>query len=127
MTASPTDKTEARLDTVLAEGSFEGKEGIETTGTYRIGRTGTDLRLVLQDGFQTEAGPDLYVVLSPQGPEEAAGQNVMNGAALRVDSLRSLSGPQTYDLRDDLQLRRFASVAIQCIEYSHLYGTAGLE
>lgn len=123
----PTEEEGARLDTVLAEGSFGGKEGIETAGSYRIGRAGTDLKLTLQNDFQTESGPDLYVVLSPTSPEEATGENVMDGAALRVDSLRSLGGQQTYDLQDDLALEPFASVAIHCVQFSHLYGTAKVD
>lgn len=115
------------LDTILAEGSFQGKEGIETAGSYRIGRAGTDLKLILQEDFRTETGPDLYVALSPKHPEEAVGENIMEGVALRVDSLRSLRGRQTYDLEDDLDLAPFASVAIQCIQFSHLYGIAELD
>lgn len=121
------DERNAELDTILAEGSFDGKEGIKTSGAYRIGRVGDDLRLVLGDNFQTESGPDLFVVLSPQSSDEATGENVLDGAAVTVDSLRSLKGQQTYDLRDDLDLSPFGSVAIQCIQYAHLYGTAALD
>lgn len=51
----------------------------------------------------------------------------MDGAALRVDSLRSLEGKQTYDLRDDLDLEPFGSVVIQCLKFSHLYGAAEVD
>ncbi|MFB6231050.1 MAG: DM13 domain-containing protein [Salinibacter sp.] len=122
-----TENEEARLDTVLAEGSFEGKEGIETSGTYQIGRSGSDLKLVLGEDFQTETGPDLYVVLSPKRPGEATGENVMDGSAVRVDTLSSLTGKQTYDLQDGRDLKPFDSVAIQCIQFSHLYGAAELD
>lgn len=117
-------QTEERV--VLAEGSFEGKEGISTSGTYQIERSGQNLRLVLGESFRTEPGPDLYLVLSSKSPDEATGENVMEGRALKVDSLRSLEGPRSYDLPDDLDLEAFSSVAIQCIKYSHLYGTAKL-
>ena len=122
-----TEKEEVRLDTVLAEGSFEGKERIETSGTYQIGRSGSDLKLVLGEDFQTESGPDLYVVLSPEGPGEATGENVMDGAAVRMDTLDALEGGQTYDLQDGRDLKPFDSVAIQCIQFSHLYGAAELD
>lgn len=118
---------DARLDTVLVEGTFDGKEGITTSGSYRIGRNGDDLTLVLEDDFQTEDGPDLYVVLSPISPEEATGENVMEGAALKIDSLRSLAGRQTYDLAEEQSLDTFESVAIHCIQFSHLYGVAELD
>lgn len=127
MKDAPTDERGPRVDTVLAEGPFQGKEGIETAGSYQIERTGTDLKLVLGKDFQTESGPDLFVVLSPKTPGEAAGKNVMEGTALKVDSLRSLEGKQTYDLRDNLDLEPFGSVVIQCIKFSHLYGAAEVD
>lgn len=121
------EEEEAQPDTILAKGSFDGKEGIETSGAYRIERADGDLKLVLAEDFQTESGPDLFVVLSPHSPEETTGENVLDGAAVTVDSLRSLGGRQTYDLRDDLNLEPFDSVAIQCIQYAHLYGAAALD
>ncbi|MFB6273584.1 MAG: DM13 domain-containing protein [Salinibacter sp.] len=122
-----TAKDDVRLDTVLVKGTFVGKEGITTTGSYRIGRTGSDLKLVLGEDFRTEKGPDLYVVLSPKTRDEATGENVMEGAAVRVHALRSLKGQQVYDLADDLDLKPFNATAIQCIQFSHLYGAAPLE
>lgn len=122
-----TEKDGASLDTVLVRGSFQGKEGIKTSGSYRIGRSGPDLKLVLGEDFQTESGPDLHVVLSPKSPGDATGENVTSGAATKVAPLRSLKGQQAYDLQDDLDLKPFDSVAIQCIQFSHLYGVAKLD
>jgi len=121
-------KSNAPPDTVLTTGTFEGKEGISTSGTYEIGYSGEgeDLVLVLDEDFQTESGPDLYLVLSPKGPDEANGDNVLDGSAKRIDSLRSLQGKQRYDSADDLDLGTFNSVAIQCVQFSHLYGVAEL-
>lgn len=116
----------ASLDTVMVTGAFEGKEGISTSGTYEIGRSGEDLILAFKESFQTESGPDLYVVLSPKGTEEAAGDNVLDGSAKRIRALRALEGKQRYDLKDDLGLASFNSVAIQCVQFSHLYGVAEL-
>lgn len=116
----------ASPDTVLATGTFEGKEEISTSGTYEIGRSDEDLVLTLSENFQTQSGPDLYVVLSPKAVDDATGDNVMEGAAQRIDSLHALSGEQHYDLADDLNLESFNSVAIQCVQYSHLYGAADL-
>lgn len=116
----------APLDTVWAEGTFEGKEGINTSGTYKIGQSDENLVLELSDDFETESGPDLFVVLSQKEAAEATGANVLEGSAHRVDSLRALTGKQQYDLADTLDLESFHSVAIQCIRYSHLYGIADL-
>lgn len=123
-----TEETEstASLDTVMATGTFDGKEGISTSGTYEIGQADEDLILVLTEDFQTETGPDLYVVLSPKEADDATGNNVLAGSAQRIHSLRALSGEQRYDLADDLDVDSFSSVAIQCVQFSHLYGAADL-
>ena len=122
-----TSMTSASLDTVITDGMFKGKEQISTSGTYDIGRSGQDLMLRLKEDFQTESGPDLYVALSPKASGKATGNNVMDEPAIRVDSLRALEGAQLYDLPDDLDLTVFNSVAIQCVQFSHLYGVAKLE
>lgn len=119
-------KAEARADTVLANGSFEGKEGIATSGSYRIERENGNLQLVLGSDFQTEDGPDLHVVLSPTPSDKATGENVMEETTVTVGALDALEGEQTYDLQDDLALDPLESVAIHCIQFSHLYGVANL-
>lgn len=102
------------------------KGGQHTSGSYRIERSGEDLRLVLSDDFQTDEGPDLHLVLSPTGVAEAENESAMAEGALVVSALRSLAGGQTYDLRDDLELEAFRSVVVHCIEFTHLYGAAEL-
>lgn len=111
---------------VVAEGTFSGKEKMATSGTYHIQKRSGALRLILEGDFQTESGPDLFVVLSSQDPETATGGTIMDEPAVTVDSLRSLSGKQTYHLDENLDLELYQAVAIHCIEYDHLYGTAAL-
>ena len=111
----------------IATGRFVSKGGQETTGTFRIVRVEDDLRLMLDDDFVTDEGPDLHVILSPTKTATASGDNAMaDETAQVVAPLSSLSGAQQFDLPDDIDLRSFQSVLIHCIRFSHLYGAAPL-
>lgn len=108
--------------------AFTGKEGQTVHGSYRIKDHNGGLRLMLDDAFKSDSGPDLHVVLSPVAPGEATGANAMaEGKAFVVGKLGSLAGAQTYDLPTDMDLSAYRSVLIQCIKYSHLYAAAPLE
>ena len=45
---------------VLAQGQFVDKGGQQTSGSFRLERAGGDLRLILEDDFRTDEGPDLH-------------------------------------------------------------------
>ena len=124
---TPSPGSEAEEATVVAEGSFVDKGGQQTLGSYRIERVGEDLRLVLSEDFRTDDGPDLHVVLSPTEVAAAENETAMAEGAEVVSPLQALTGAQTYDLQDDLDLGVLRSVAIHCIEFTHLYGAAALE
>ncbi len=110
---------------VVATGQFDGKSGEQVSGGYRIERSGGHLTLVLGADFQSSAGPDLHVVLSPMLP--AAVQNataLADGAAMVVAPLRAQQGEQRYALPDTTTLARHRSVLVYCVRYTHLYGAA---
>jgi len=111
---------------VVATGSFVDKGGQHTSGTYRIERADGDLRLVLSDDFATDEGPDLHVVLSPTAVEDAENETAMAEGATVVALLGALSGGQTFDLPDELDVAQFRSVVIHCVQFTHLYGAAPL-
>lgn len=110
----------------IATGQFVDKGGQNTSGSFRVERTGTDLRLVLSSDFQTDEGPDLHVVITPTSVPEAGNDNAMAEGAEVVGKLGQLAGEQVFDLRDDLELDRYNAVVIHCIEFSHIYGAASL-
>ncbi len=125
---SKTDSSPNADTTVVTEGTFEGREGEDASGNYRILRIGDDnLRLILADNFSVSDGPDLYVVLSPKGFDDVSGTNVLDGDAKTLNELKAPSGSQEYDLADDLELSTFNTVAIQCIEYEHLFAAAEMD
>lgn len=119
------DTSDPATDTVLARAMFVDKGGQSTDGFYRIERTAAgDLRLVLENDFQTDAGPDLHVLLSPLPVDEAGNGNANGPGARIVAPLMHTSGGQVYDLPDDLPLASFQSVLIHCVQFSHLFGAA---
>lgn len=112
---------------LIATGQFASRGGQETSGTYRLERVGEYRRLLLADDFQTSEGPDLHVVLSPTSFDAADDDNaVVEGAAV-IDTLSALQGKQVFYLSDSLDMSRFQSVLIHCVEFTHLYGAAPLE
>lgn len=114
--------------TVRYHAAFTGKEGMAVQGAYRIKDHDGVLRLILDDAFKSDDGPDLHVVLSPVEPGEVSGSTAMaEGKAFVVGKLASLTGNQTYDLPADMDLSAYQSVLIQCIKYAHLYAAAPLE
>jgi hypothetical protein len=112
---------------LMASGTFVNKGGQETSGTYRLERAGDYRRLLLQNDFQTDDGPDLHVVLSPLPAEDLDSENATANGAAVLDSLSALQGKQVYYLPDTLDLEGYRSVLIHCVDMSHLYGAAPLE
>lgn len=113
--------------TVVAEGRFEGRRRYDTSGGFTIERAGGDLSFILKDDFETEQGPDLWVVLSPVDTSRVSAQNVETEGAVVVDSLRSVAGRQTYALRNGTPVDSLMSVALHCREFDALFGVAPLE
>lgn len=112
---------------VVAEGSFEGRQQHDTSGSYTIERAAGNLSLTFNDDFETVEGPDLWVILSPVDTSSVSDQNVENEGAVVVDTLRSTAGRQTYALRSGVQLDSLRSVAIHCREFEALFGVAPLK
>ena len=110
---------------VLATGTFVDKGGQMTSGAYRIERASGDLRLVLDEAFRTDDGPDLHVVLSPHAVADAGNANATVGGLI-VARLMAEEGAQTYRLPDDVDVTDYRSVLVHCVQYRHLFGAAPL-
>jgi len=112
-------------DVVLVRSMFVDKGGQSTDGYVRIERTASgDLRLVLENDFKTDGGPDLHVLLSPLPVADAGNTNANGPGARIVAPLMHTSGGQVYDLPDDLSLAAYKSVLIHCVQFVHLFGAA---
>lgn len=111
--------------TVLFAGDFVDKGGQTTRGAFRIEQTTDGRRLVLTEAFRTDGAPDLHVVLSPLTVAEAGNTNATAGSAI-VAPLKARAGVQLYPLADTLDLERYRSVLIHCVQFRHLFGAAPL-
>ena len=114
----------ATLDT-LYTGAFVNKGGETTGGAYRIEQAEGSRVLVLDDAFFTGSAPDLHVVLSPLTVEAAGNGNATDGSAI-LAPLKARTGLQRYPLPDSIDLGRYQSVLIHCVQYRHLFGAAPL-
>lgn len=114
----------ATLDTLYA-GAFVNKGGETTGGAYRIEQSEEGRVLVLDEAFFTGSAPDLHVVLSPLAVEAAGNRNATDGSAI-LAPLKARTGLQRYPVADSLDLARYRSVLIHCVQYRHLFGAAPL-
>ncbi len=112
---------------LIATGEFVNKGGQQTSGSYQIVQRGDQQVLILSDNFQTDEGPDLHLILTPVETAAAENENVMaEGNGLVIAPLKALSGQQEYKIPAGTSLEQYQSVAIHCIEFTHLYGAAPL-
>lgn len=104
-------------------GSFQNGAH-NTAGDFTIVRENGKRQLVLHDNFSTEAGPDLYVVLS--GTEDpATSQKLHASDEVNIGELQSISGVQTYDIPDSVDFN-IQSVVVYCLAYKVIFGYANV-
>lgn len=103
----------------LATGTFSGRDGHEAQGTARVvevdGRT-----VVRLENFAVTNGPDLRVVLTPAGGEEAAG-------GTDLGALKGNEGNQNYEVPADVDVTDVGAVLIWCRAFSVPFGAAPLQ
>jgi hypothetical protein len=75
--------------------------------------------LSFAENFQSQAGPGLYVYLSPIG-------NGVSGG-IELDELKSNSGAQEYPLPEDIDPADFEFVIIYCKPFGVPFGAAQLQ
>lgn len=107
----------------LARGEFLSLDH-GTSGTARVLKLADGSRIVRLEGLDTSNGPDLFVYLSTStasGDEGAFDDDVVN-----LGRLKGNQGDQNYDLPDDVDLARFASVVVWCDRFDSAFGAADL-
>lgn len=109
--------------TVLARGTWTSLEHT-TTGSVAVVDDAGDLQLVLTD-LDGSNGPDLHVILSPKAADGDDWFGYQEGAVY-LGALKGNQGNQGYDIPDDIDLDRFASVVIWCERFSVGFGAADL-
>ncbi len=110
--------------TPLRSGTFRPAEH-PTQGKVTILREGDRRYLVLGDDFNTDAGPDLFVVLH-RSDKLSATSKFAEGDYLSLAPLRQTSGGQRYAIPDAANLEDYAAVAIWCRQFNATFGFAPL-
>jgi hypothetical protein len=105
-------------------GPFEAREHA-AAGTARLERdTAGAHRLIFNNGFEIDNGPDLFAYISPKTIADVTAENALEGAT-KLTALVAAKGDQEYPVAavaDD-----FAGTAfVWCETYGVLFGAAGL-
>jgi hypothetical protein len=109
--------------TELAGGAFVSLDH-RTSGTATVLDVGDGARVVRLDGLATDNGPDLYLYLSANPP--AGEESAFDDDFVSLGRLKGNQGDQNYDLPDDVDLDRYASVVIWCDRFDAAFGAAPL-
>ncbi|PNH79950.1 DM13 domain-containing protein [Arthrobacter sp. AFG20] len=111
----------------LAEGSLISHEHA-TTGTVRIIQQPGGKRVLTLANLDTSNGPDVHVWLSAADVVEGTAGWFTAGSAEHFDlgMIKGNQGNQVYALPDELDLARFKSVDLWCVQFSVSFGAAQL-
>jgi hypothetical protein len=110
-----------------AEGSFVSHEHT-TTGTVRIIEQPDGTRVLALESLDTSNGPDVHVWLSAADVVEGPGGWFTAGSADHVDLglIKGNQGNQVYKISDDVDLSKYKSVDLWCVQFAVSFGAAQL-
>ena len=113
--------------TVIKSGSFQAGEH-PTAGTVRLIKENGQHYLEFDGDFQSDRGPDLFVVLHRSndviGTTEAPTHSLAEGDYLTIAPLEAVSGTQRYAIPEAVDLSEYQSVAIWCRQFNATFGAA---
>lgn len=101
--------------TTVVKGSFTGHTGHSVQGNALVLNDGTKQRFLRLDSFQSTNGPDLKVYL-----------RAADGSYVSLGALKGNIGSQNYEIKPDVDLKRYNTVQIWCERFSVLFGDAKL-
>lgn len=107
--------------TILKSGSFMPAEH-PTEGTAQIVSQGRKRYLEFSQTFQTDEGPDLYVILHRDDNLPITGLRSQD--LVIIGRLQKVKGSQRYRIPNNIKLANFRSVAIWCRQYNANFGYA---
>ena len=108
---------------VEAAGSFIDRSH-PTEGSARVLGDGSGQRFLRFEDFRTDNGPDLNVYLSAAPPDAPAGQ--FDDDFVDLGDLKGNVGAQNYEIPIGLDLDHYSTVAIWCVRFGVVFGTAEL-
>ncbi|MFC9334813.1 DM13 domain-containing protein [Arthrobacter sp. NPDC057009] len=111
----------------LAEGRLISHEHA-TSGTVRIVRQSGGSRVLTLENLDTSNGPDVHVWLSAADVVEGTAGWFTAGSAEHYDLglIKGNQGNQVYAIPDDVDLARYRSVDLWCVQFSVSFGAAQL-
>ncbi|MFF2319346.1 DM13 domain-containing protein [Arthrobacter sp. NPDC058097] len=111
----------------LAEGSLISHEHA-TTGTVRIIQQPGGKRVLTLENLDTSNGPDVHVWLSAVDVVEGTAGWFTAGSAEHFDlgMIKGNQGNQVYAIPDGVDLARYKSVDLWCVQFSVSFGAAQL-
>lgn len=101
--------------TTVAKGMFSGRTGHSVQGSALVLNDGTKQRFLRLDGFQSTNGPDLKVYLRAD-----------DGTYVSLGELKGNIGNQNYEIKPEVDLKKYHTVQIWCERFSVLFGDAKL-
>ena len=111
----------------LAKGSLISHEHA-TTGTVRIIQQPGGKRVLTLENLDTSNGPDVHVWLSAADVVEGTAGWFTAGSAEHRDLgvIKGNQGTQVYAIPEDVDLARYRSVDLWCVQFSVSFGAAQL-
>jgi hypothetical protein len=106
---------------VLASGDFEKSEH-PTSGTAQIVMQNGKKYLKFDSSFQSESGPDLFVILHRQNSPKSYSK----ADYVSLGRLKKVSGQQMYAIPNGVNVAKFKSVVIWCKKFNATFGFAPL-
>ena len=115
--------------TVISSGNFQPAEH-PTTGAVRLVRENDQHYIEFDSDFQTDSGPDLYVILHRSanvvGMAEPPAYSLKEENYLAIAPLQNVSGAQRYLIPEAVDLSEYQSVAVWCRQFNATFGAASL-
>ncbi|MDJ0634446.1 MAG: DM13 domain-containing protein [Xenococcaceae cyanobacterium MO_188.B29] len=103
--------------------SFVSVGGHKTNGKVKIVSENGQRYLEFDQGFTTDNGPALKVVLHRSN---SVGASIAEGDYIAIAPLNSFKGTQRYLIPNNLDLSDYSSVAIWCQQFNVTFGYAEL-
>ncbi|MGC1245300.1 MAG: DM13 domain-containing protein [Spirulinaceae cyanobacterium] len=115
---------------MLKSGMFVNGEH-PTAGNAVIVEENGDRYLEFDQSFQTDSGPDLFVVLHRSADVIGSGQapafGIKEGEYVTLAPLETTTGKQRYAIPENINLEDYNSVAIWCRRFNATFGAASLD
>jgi hypothetical protein len=106
---------------VQASGTFIGSAPKNVTGQAQIVTKDGKRYLVLDQTFQSDNGPDLFVLLHNEAKPSSYRNNFHN-----LGRLQKVSGTQWYEISAEVDLSEAKSVVVWCRQFNVTFGYATL-